>query len=68
MAKNGRTAILSYLDNIDPKNITSELLLALDSFRMILKADSSIEIQTSTHKVLNYIISNDGWIHDRQNW
>ena len=64
----GRVAILNYLENLDSRDITAELLLALAGFRMILKSDPSPKVQVDMHKILNYIIGNNGWINDRQNW
>ena len=57
-----------FRENLDSRDITAELLLALDGFRMILKSGPSPKVQIDMHKVLNYIIDNNGWINDRQNW
>ena len=64
----GRAAILTYLEDLDFKNITAELLLILDSFRMVLKADTSYEMQSQVHNILNCMLCKKGWIDDKQNW
>ena len=51
----GRKAILDYLNNLDSEYITKEMILFLDSCRMVLKDSDRVDYQKLSN-VLNYTI------------
>ena len=61
----GRIAILDYLDSLELKFITAEMILFLDACRMVLK-DSSEENCHKVNSVLNNVIQRELYV--RENW
>ena len=61
----GRNAILNYLNSLDSNYITQEMILFLDSCRMVLKDSDKINHQQLSN-VLNYTIK--GKLYVKKNW
>ena len=61
----GRKAILDYLNNLDSEYITKEMILFLDSGRMVLKDSDRVDYQKLSN-VLNYTI--EGRLYVDINW
>ena len=65
VVEKGRIAILNYINELDLKYITPELILFLDACRMVLK-DSTPSNHLKVENSLNYIIEEA--LYARKNW
>ena len=61
----GRIAILDYLNSLDTKYITKEMILFLDGCRMVLK-DSPVNNHLEVMKILNQVIERKLYVE--KNW